>query len=38
MNDALAACITCMPTSEGWLDLAVVHDLFTRKIAGKGDA
>src|ERR1700730_4304253 len=26
--------ITCVPTSEGWLYLAVVLDLFTRKIVG----
>jgi hypothetical protein len=33
-----AACITCVPTSEGWLYLAIVRDLFTRKIECKGDA
>jgi transposase InsO family protein len=28
------ASITCVPTSEGWLYLAAVLDLFTRKIVG----
>jgi len=26
--------ITCIPTGEGWLSLAVILDLFTRKLAG----
>ena len=26
--------ITYIPTSEGWLYLAVIHDLFTRKVVG----
>jgi putative transposase len=33
-NQIWLADITCVPTSEGWLYLAVVLDLFTRKIAG----
>src|SRR4051794_24432249 len=26
--------ITCIPTGEGWLSLAVILDLFTRKLVG----
>ena len=33
-NQIWLADITCVPTSEGWLYLAVVLDLFTRKIVG----
>ena len=33
-NQIWLADITCVPTSEGWLYLAVVLDHFTRKIAG----
>jgi putative transposase len=33
-NQVWLADITCVPTGEGWLYLAVVLDLFTRKIAG----
>jgi len=28
------ACLTCLPTKDGWLYLAAVLDLFIRKIAG----
>jgi putative transposase len=33
-NQIWLADITCVPTKEGWLYLAVVLDLFTRKIVG----
>jgi transposase InsO family protein len=33
-NQVWLADITCVPTKEGWLYLAVVLDLFTRKIVG----
>jgi len=33
-NVAWAADITYLPTAEGWLDLAVVEDLFSRRIVG----
>ncbi len=33
-NQIWLAGITCVPASEGWLYLAAVRDLFTRKIAG----
>lgn len=33
-NQVWLAGITCVPTAEGWLYLAAVLDLFTRKIAG----
>ncbi|MGA9213750.1 MAG: hypothetical protein WBZ54_00345, partial [Methylocella sp.] len=37
-NQVWLAGIPSVPTAEGWLYLAVTWDLFTRKIAGKGDA
>lgn len=33
-NTVWAADITCVPTAEGWLSLAVVIDLFFRKVVG----
>src|SRR3982074_2100703 len=33
-NQVWLADLTCVPTEEGWLYLAVVLDLFTRKIVG----
>jgi len=33
-NAAWSADITCIPTADGWLYLAVVEDLFSRKIVG----
>jgi transposase InsO family protein len=34
-NQAWSADITCLPTAEGWLYLAVVEDLFSRRIVGR---
>ena len=33
-NEAWCADITCIPTREGWLYVAVVEDLFSRRIVG----
>jgi len=33
-NEVWLADISYIPTNEGWLYLAVVFDLFTRKVAG----